>query len=99
MRVLHQVPFSYVSGVVSRLAENCAEHFQVGTGPEAIFPDSVLRGIDTRLQARPCRRADGLAGEAVVNVRAVPSHPVEIRRQAGRATVRACGVMTLLIGE
>src|SRR3954463_9208869 len=98
MGMLHQVPFSDVSGVVSPLAEKCAEHFQVGTGPEAIFPDSVLRGIDAGLQAGPCRGADRLAGEAVVNVRAVPGHPVEIRRQTGRATVRARGVMTLLIG-
>ena len=94
-----EMPLAVIGGVVAGIVEVIRNRGQIEIHRGTVAPHIRVGGVHTGLQAGARRTADGLAGEAVDDVRAFFGEAVEIWRQSEWRSVGTGGVETLLISE
>jgi hypothetical protein len=97
--VIGEVPFADVARVIAGFPEMMRHRPASDWQRDAVAVTSGGCGIKAGLQAGSRRAADRLAGEGMGHVGASARHPVKIRHQLQRISVKAGTVPPLLIGE
>jgi hypothetical protein len=93
------VPLADVGGSVAAFSQALGDG-RLAQGQHAVVDMAAeLGGVFAGLQTGPRRTADRLAGEGMLEARALGGEPVEIRGDVQRLTVAAAGVPALLVAE